>query len=149
MREGGDSRYSHSSPKSMTNDEWHSSFGCHIAPNCFPMWAVSFVHGRSFLCMGLRFCAWATVFVCGQLSLCMGNHLCVWWSFPCLGSCFHVWQSFLCLGGRFHAWVVSLMHGWLLALVGSLLHMGSLFYGSAGTIVEGWVVLTVLKNNNK
>ena len=46
------------------------------------------------------------------------------------------------------------MGGWLdwrllLALMGLLLHVGSLSCGSAGTIVEGWVVLTVLKNNNE
>ena len=41
------------------------------------------------------------------------------------------------------------MQGWLLALVGSLFRVGSLSCGSAGTIAEGWVVLTVLKNNNK
>ena len=56
MREGGDSRYSHSSPKLMTNDECHASF------------------------MGGRSHAWAFVFMCGRLLvgslLCMGSLSC-------------------------------------------------------------------------
>ena len=126
MREGGDSRYSHSSPQLMTNDECHASF----------VWAFVFVRGQPFSCVGNGLCVWATIFMRGQLSSCVGDHLCAWW-------------SFLCMSGRFCAWAVSLTCGWLLALVGWLLRMGSLSCGSAGTIVEGWVVLTMLKNNNE
>ena len=41
------------------------------------------------------------------------------------------------------------MRRWLLALVGLLLRVGSLSCGSAGTIVEGGVVLTMLENNDE
>ena len=94
------------------------------------------MHGRSFSCVGIRFGVWATVLVHGQPSSCVGNR-------------FGVWVTVFVCGGRFHAWVVSLMQRWLLALVGSLLRIGSLSCGSAGRIVEGWMVLTVLKNNNE
>ena len=112
MREGGDSRYSHSSPKIMTNDKCHASF------------------------MGSRSCAWAFVFMHGRPS-------------SCVGDCLHAWVTVFVCGGHFCVWAVGLMHGWLLALVGSLLRVGSLSCGSAGTIAEGWVVLTVLKNNDE
>ena len=94
------------------------------------------MHGWSFLCVGIRFGVWATVLVHGQPSSCVGN-------------CFGVWATVFVSGGRFCVWVVGLMQRWLLALVGSLLRMGSFSCGSAGRIVEGWVVLTVLKNNNE
>ena len=60
MREGGNSRYSHSSPKIMTNDECHESF------------------------MGGRSRAWAFVFVHGRLSSCVGNCLHAWRLFLCV-----------------------------------------------------------------
>ena len=148
MREEGDSRYSHSSPKLMPNDECHASFGCHIIPECFRMWAVGFVHGRSFSCMGGRSRAWAFVFMRGHPFSCMGVHFHAWATVFVRGrpsSCMAVvsmrGRLFPCVGGRLDAW-------WLLALVGLLLCVGSLSCGSAGMIVEGWVVLTVLKNND-
>ena len=134
MREEGDSRYSHSSPKLMTNDECHASFGCHIVPECFRMWAVTLMHGQSFLCMGGR--VWAFVFMCGHPFSCVGDRFC---------ACATVFIR----GGHFCAWAVGLMRRWLLALGGLLLRVGSLSCGSAGTIVEGWVVLTMLKNNDE
>ena len=81
------------------------------------------------MCMGNRLCAWATVFVRGRLLWCVA--------------------TVFVRGGRFHAWAVGLVRGWLLGLVGSLLRVGLLSCGSAGTIVEGWVVLTMLKNNDE
>ena len=66
-----------------------------------------------------------------------------------MGDRFGAWATVFIRGGHFRAWAVSLMQRWLLALVGSLLRVWSLSCGSAGTIVEGWVVLTMLKNNNE
>ena len=195
MREEGDSRYSHSSPELMTNDECCALFGCHIVPDCFQTWAVSFMHGQLFLCMGSCSRVWAFVFMRGRPFSCVGDHLRVWatvfmrgrpsscvavvsvhkrfraWAVglmhgvvvgvggvvvvhgvivsSCVGDRLRAWRSFPCVGGHFRGWAVSLMHGWLLALVGSLLCVGSLSCGSAGTIAEGWVVLTILKNNDE
>ena len=48
------------------------------------MWAIGFVHGQSFLCVGDHFCVWVTVFVqrwlfpCVVVILCMGSWLDVW-----------------------------------------------------------------------
>ena len=67
MREGGDSRYSHSSPKIMTNDECHASF----MGSRSRVWAFVFMRGRPFSCVGDPLHAWATVFMCGQPSSCM------------------------------------------------------------------------------
>ena len=104
MREEGDSRYSHSSPKLMTNDECHALFGCHVVPECFRKWAVGFVHGQSvscmafvflrghpFSCMGDRFRAWATVFMCGQPSSCVVVVSVHGRLFPCVGGQLDVW----------------------------------------------------------
>ena len=74
MREGGDSRYSHSSPKLMTNDECHASF----MGGRSRAWAFAFVRGRPFLCVGDRLHAWVTIFMCGRLSSCVGDRLHVW-----------------------------------------------------------------------
>ena len=78
MREEGDSRYSHSSPKLMTNNECHASFGCHIVPDCFRTWAVGFVHGQLFSCMGSHSRVWAFVLVCGRPFSCVGSRFRAW-----------------------------------------------------------------------
>ena len=105
------------------------------------------MHGQSFSCVGLRFRVWATVSMHGPSFSCVGNRFRVWvtvlvrgrpsLSVVVVSVC---GRSFPCMGGRLDAEV---------ALVGSLLRVGSLSCGSAGTIVEGWVVLTMLKNNDE
>ena len=113
MREGGDSRYSHSSPKLMTNDECHASFGCHVVSDCFQTWAVGFMHEQSFSCMGSRSRAWAFVFVRGQPFSCVGNRFHVWATVfmcgqlsSCVGDRVRAWQLFPCVGGRLDVWMV-------------------------------------------
>ena len=101
----------------------------------FHAWVVIFLHGRSFSLHGPSFS-------------CVGNRLVRGPSFWCVGDRFGAWAVIFmhgrlvsCMGDR--AWAVGLMQRWLLALVGSLLRVGLLSCGSAGTIVEGWVVLTM------
>ena len=97
-RGGGDSdRYSQGALKSTTNDEWHSSFGCHVAdsdvaPGHFQTWAglrtrvFAFVRGWSLSYVGSRFHTWAIVFVRGRSKfvrwrsrLCVGTSFCCGW----------------------------------------------------------------------
>ena len=57
------------------------------------------------------------------------------------------------MGSRLDAWVVVGIGGVVVAcgvvVLWGRCPVGSLSCGSAGTIAEGWVVLTVLKNNDK
>ena len=95
---GGDSRYSHSSPIPMTNDN--------VAPDCFRTWAVVFVHGRLVSCMSLRFRAWATVFMRGPSFSCVGDWFRAWVTTLVRGNCLCVRRSFSFVGGWLGAWVV-------------------------------------------
>ena len=61
-------------------------------------------------------------------------------------------DNLACVGDHFHVWVVSLTNGWLLALMGLLIHRGALSCGSAGTIVDWWCFLcwrTMMNNEWK
>ena len=95
----------------------------------FRAWAVVIVHGRLFWCVGDHVGAWVTIFICGQPFCCVGDRLCAWWSFPCVGGQLEV-EVVVGVGG------VVVAHGVVVLC-------------SAGRIVAGWVVLTVLKNNNE
>ena len=117
--------------------------------------AVVSVRKRSFLCMGSWLDAWVVVGVGGVIvargvvvSSCVGDCLRAWWLFPCVSGCFRVWavvsvrgRSAWCVGGYWHWWGCCCAWG--------RCPVGSLSCGSAGTIAEGWVVLTVLKNNDE
>ena len=74
--------------------------------------------------------------MCGRPSSCVGDRL-------------HAWATIFVRGGRFRAWAVGLMRGWLLALVGSLLRVGSLsLHVWAAVFVHGghfhvWAVVSM------
>ena len=79
----------------------------------FPAWAVVFLRGPSFSCVGDRFHAWAFVFMRGRPVLCVGDRLRAWATvfmrgrpFLCMGDRLHAWRSFPCVGGWLDAEVV-------------------------------------------
>ena len=86
--------------------------------------------GQLFLCAGSLFWTWPIVPVCGHLSSYMGGRFCTWVVICECG------QLFLNVGDQFWTWAISFICGWSLALVGSLLCMGSLSCVSAGTKCE-------------